>query len=320
MRDFLELDAEIFADRLAAGQDGDVLQHGLAAIAEARRLHGCDLEAAAQLVDDERGQRLALDVLSHDQQRLAGLHHRLEQRQQFLQARQLLFVDQDVGVLHLRPHLVGVGDEVGGDVAAVELHALDHVELGLERLRLFDRDHAFVADLLHGLGEEVTDFAIAVGGDGTDLGDLFVRGDLLGVLLQVLDDGVDGKIDAALEVHRVHAGGNRLGAFLDDRVRRVRSRWWCRHRPASEVLDATSRTICAPMFSNLSSSSISLATVTPSLVMRGAPNDLSSTTLRPFGPSVTLTAWARMSTPRNIRSRASTENLTSLAAIVCVPS
>src|SRR3984893_7833248 len=38
------------------------------------------------------------------------------------------------------------------------------------------------------------------------------------------------------------------------------------------------------MFSNLSSSSISLATVTPSLVMRGAPNDLSSTTFRPFGP------------------------------------
>ena len=41
----------------------------------------------------------------------------------------------------------------------------------------------------------------------------------------------------------------------------------------SLVLEATSRTICAPMFSNLSSSSISLATVTPSLVMRGAPND-----------------------------------------------
>src|SRR5277367_1334648 len=87
----------------------------------------------------------------------------------------------------------------------------------------------------------------------------------------------------------------------------------------SEVLDATSRTICAPMFSNLSSSSISLATVTPSLVMRGAPNDLSSTTLRPLGPKVTLTALARMSTPRNILSRASTENLTSLAAIIASP-
>src|ERR1043166_1885327 len=87
----------------------------------------------------------------------------------------------------------------------------------------------------------------------------------------------------------------------------------------SLVFWATSRTICAPMFSNLSSSSISLATVTPSLVMRGAPNDLSRTTLRPFGPSVTLTALARMSTPRNILSRASTENLTSLAAIDVSP-
>src|SRR5882724_919902 len=83
----------------------------------------------------------------------------------------------------------------------------------------------------------------------------------------------------------------------------------------SLVFEATSRTIWAPMFSNLSSSSISLATVTPSLVMRGAPKDLSSTTLRPFGPSVTFTALARMSTPRSMRSRASVENFTSLAAI-----
>ena len=83
----------------------------------------------------------------------------------------------------------------------------------------------------------------------------------------------------------------------------------------SLVFWATSRTICAPMFSNLSSSSISLATVTPSLVMRGAPKLLSSTTLRPLGPSVTCTALARMSTPRSMRSRASVENFTSLAAI-----
>src|SRR5271156_5837394 len=88
---------------------------------------------------------------------------------------------------------------------------------------------------------------------------------------------------------------------------------------ASADLEATSRTICAPMFSNLSSSSISLATVTPSLVTRGAPNDLSSTTLRPLGPSVTFTALLRMSTPRSMRSRASTPNLTSLADIYGFP-
>ena len=59
----------------------------------------------------------------------------------------------------------------------------------------------------------------------------------------------------------------------------------------SEVLDATSLTICAPMFANLSSSSISLATVTPSLVTVGAPHDFSMMTLRPRGPSVTLTVF-----------------------------
>src|SRR5690606_31713356 len=86
--------------------------------------------------------------------------------------------------------------------------------------------------------------------------------------------------------------------------------------PASSLVrEATSRTICAPMFSNLSDSSISLATETPSLVMRGAPKDLSMTTLRPLGPSVTLTASARMLTPLSIRSRASVLNLTSLPAI-----
>ena len=83
----------------------------------------------------------------------------------------------------------------------------------------------------------------------------------------------------------------------------------------SEVLDATSLTICAPMFSNLSFSSISFATETPSLVTVGAPNERSSTTLRPFGPSVTFTALARMLTPSSILWRASSWKRTSLAGM-----
>ncbi|CSA30991.1 Uncharacterised protein [Vibrio cholerae] len=74
-------------------------------------------------------------------------------------------------------------------------------------------------------------------------------------------------------------------------------------------------TICAPMFWNLSSSSISRATDTPSLVMVGAPKDLSRTTLRPLGPKVTFTASARMFTPSSIFTRASLPKRTSLAAI-----
>lgn len=61
---------------------------------------------------------------------------------------------------------------------------------------------------------------------------------------------------------------------------------------ASLVLVATSFTSCAPMFSNGSASSISFAMVTPSLVMSGAPKDLSRTTFLPFGPNVTLTVSA----------------------------
>ena len=66
---------------------------------------------------------------------------------------------------------------------------------------------------------------------------------------------------------------------------------------ASFVLVATSFTSCAPMFSNGSSSSISFAMVTPSLVISGAPNFLSRTTLRPFGPRVIFTVSASWSIP-----------------------
>src|SRR3546814_1147070 len=63
-------------------------------------------------------------------------------------------LQEDVGILELADHLLAVGHEVGRQVAAVELHAVDDVEIGGERLRLLDGDHALVADLLHGLRSE----------------------------------------------------------------------------------------------------------------------------------------------------------------------
>ena len=84
----------------------------------------------------------------------------------------------------------------------------------------------------------------------------------------------------------------------------------------SEVCDATSLTICAPMFSNLSFNSISFATDTPSLVTVGAPKDLSRTTLRPLGPKVVFTALARMLTPATSFFLALSPNFTSFAVIL----
>src|SRR5207302_2791826 len=64
--DVLELDAEVFGDGLAAGEGGDVFEHGLAAVAKARGLDGSALQRAAELVHPQGGQRLAFDVFSAD--------------------------------------------------------------------------------------------------------------------------------------------------------------------------------------------------------------------------------------------------------------
>ena len=69
----------------ATGEDGDVFEHGLAAVAEAGGLDGADVEGAAELVDHEGGQGFAFDVFGDDEERLAGLGDLLEQRQQVLE-------------------------------------------------------------------------------------------------------------------------------------------------------------------------------------------------------------------------------------------
>ena len=150
-------------------------------------------------------------------ERLAGLHHRLEDGQHRLERGEFLLVDENVGVLELGDHLLGVGDEIGREIAAVELHALDDVELGLGGLRLLDRDHALVADLFHCVGDHLADRLVAVRGDGADLRDLLGGLHLLGAAFDVLDDRSHRDVDAALEIHRVHAGGDQLEAFLHDR-------------------------------------------------------------------------------------------------------
>ena len=59
-------------DGAAAGQNRDVLEHGLAAIAEAGGLDGRGLKRATQLIDDERRERFTVDVLGDDEQRTTG--------------------------------------------------------------------------------------------------------------------------------------------------------------------------------------------------------------------------------------------------------
>src|SRR5438132_491981 len=215
-RDVLELHAELFGDHAAAGQDADVLEHRLAAVTEARGLHAHALERAADLVDHQGGERLALQVLGNDEERLAGTGHLLEQREQVLHGRDLLLVNQDVDVLVDGLHAVRVGDEVGTQISAVELHALDHLELRVEALRLLDRDHALLPHLAHRLGDDLADGRAVVGGDGADLRDLLLLFGGLGERLELLHDRLDRLVDATLERHRVVAGDHHLETLGED--------------------------------------------------------------------------------------------------------
>src|SRR5580692_6728383 len=205
--DAVQLEADLFADDLAAGQDGDVAKHGLATVTEAWRLHRDGPEQPAHLVDDQGGQRLALDVLGDDHQRLARLHDLVEQREQVLVGRDLRVDDEDVRVLEDRLKTLRVGDEVRRDVALVEAHALGELELEAEGVGLLDGDDAFLADLVHGLGDHLADRRVP-GRDGRGGGDLLLGLHVLGELGQFLAHPLDGRLDAALKRHRVGARGD----------------------------------------------------------------------------------------------------------------
>src|SRR5690606_13417723 len=88
-RRVLELEADLLGDDLAAGQDCDVLELRLATVAEAGRLDGDRLEDATDLVDDERRECLTIDVLSNDEELLAGLDDLVDDREQVLDVRDL---------------------------------------------------------------------------------------------------------------------------------------------------------------------------------------------------------------------------------------
>ncbi len=153
----LELDTEIFTDHLAAGQDRNVLEHGLAAITEAWRLNCRHVERAEQLVDHQSGQRFAIHVFSDNQQWLAQLCYLLEQRQEVFHRADFLFVYQGQRVLERSFHALGVRHKIRTEIAAVELHTFHDFKRSFHRAGLFHSDHAVFADLIHRLGNDVAD-------------------------------------------------------------------------------------------------------------------------------------------------------------------
>jgi hypothetical protein len=131
----LELEADLGGDDLAAGQDRDVLQHGLAAVTEARRLDGDGLKVPRILLTT----RVASASPSTSSAMMkSGLPAAMtfSSSGSSSETEEILpWCEEDVGVLEDGLHALGVGHEVLRQVALVELHALGEVELGAHRSR-----------------------------------------------------------------------------------------------------------------------------------------------------------------------------------------
>ncbi len=106
----------------------------------------------------------------------------------------------------------------GREVATVELHALNDFQFAFQAGAVFDGDHAFLANLVHRISNDLADGLVGIRRNRADLGDFLGGGAGLGEFLQFSDDGYDGFVDTALQIHRVHAGGNKLHAFLHNRL------------------------------------------------------------------------------------------------------
>ncbi len=218
--DVVQFDAQVLEDGLGAGEDGDVLEHGLAAVAITGGLHRGDLQHALELVDHQGGEHFALDVLGNHQQRAFGLGDFLQQGHQLGDRADLLFVDEDVGFVELADHLVLVGHEMGRKIPAVELHTFDEFDIRLEALARFDGDDAVAADALEGLGHDLANFAVVVGGDAGDVDDVVGLADVdgLGQRLELGDGGLGAFFHATLEGHGVGSGGQVLVRLAEHRL------------------------------------------------------------------------------------------------------
>ena len=203
----LERQADLLGDDLAIGQDSHVLQHCLTTVAEARSLDSDRLEGTADLVDDQGGQSLALDVLSNDQQRLAGLHDLLQQRQQVLDVGNLAGNQEDVRILQNGLLALHVSGEVTGDVALVEAHTLGQLQVETKGVGLFHGNDAFLADLVHSGGNQLTDSRVS-SGDTSGSSNLLLGLNVLSGLQELLGNSRDSLLDAALDAHRVGASSN----------------------------------------------------------------------------------------------------------------
>ena len=96
------------------------------------------------------------------------------------------------------------------EIASIEFHSLDGLDLGLDLLALLDGDHPILTHRLEGISDRLANFPIQVRRDGREMNDLVLGIARCGQLLQALEGPVDGDSNSTREDHRVHSANDVL--------------------------------------------------------------------------------------------------------------
>ena len=83
----------------------------------------------------------------------------------------LLVSDQEHGIVDGHFHALGVADEMGGEITAVNADAFHELQFVGKGLGFFDGHHAVPAHLVEGIGQQLG-YGFFVGGKGGNPGDL----------------------------------------------------------------------------------------------------------------------------------------------------
>ena len=89
--------------------------------------------------------------------------------------------------------------------------------MSVAALALLDSDNTVLADLTESLSQQLTDFLVVVGRNGSNLLNLVVVViDALGILLDEVNNALHCLVDTTLQVHRIGTGGHVLQTLGHD--------------------------------------------------------------------------------------------------------
>ena len=127
-----------------------------ALIAEARCFHRSHFNDAAHGVNHQGRQRFAFNVFSDDEQRFASFRYGFQHWQHFADVGDFLVSQQDERAFQLNGTGVRLVDEVRRQVAAVELHTFNDVQLVFQASAVFNGNNAFFAHFIHRFSDQFT--------------------------------------------------------------------------------------------------------------------------------------------------------------------